>query len=93
MEIKNQLNIAVDKILIELHVDQAVKKGELVSTSLNTFILQMQDNTRITKSVKAKMDEISQNLDTAKVELNNAFSNVNNCDNQNNCKNLKVSDQ
>ncbi|KAM3171152.1 hypothetical protein ACTXT7_017193 [Hymenolepis weldensis] len=89
MEIESQLGVTVDKILMTLQVDQAVKKGESIGTSLDTFILQMQGNTQIMESVKAKVDKISQNLDTTKVELNNAFNKINPCDNQNNCKNLK----
>ncbi|KAM3180179.1 hypothetical protein ACTXT7_016819 [Hymenolepis weldensis] len=60
MEIESQLGVTVDKVLMELQVGEAVKKGESVSTSSNTFILQIQGNAQGEESIKAKLNGISQ---------------------------------
>ena len=90
--ISKGLNTATDKLVKNLKIQDVFTNGNNALMILEDF---GNNSTKVTdeiKSVKAGITTVTTKMDTSKNLFTNAFNGITNCENQDNCRNLKVND-
>ena len=90
-EISTGLSKAIDDLLKYLDIQELYTQGNSTIVTMESFVNYSTNVTNEISLIKAGVVDITTKLNKSKGLFNEAFSGISNCDNQSECKNLKVS--